>query len=167
MDDSSRAVAISLKDCLERVRTEDIVRPVNFRQRTGHQLKRDHNPLQTDMDAFKSFTTRNEFQINEKKSCIMIFNFSKSLDFDPRFIIGDSDELSVVRVSKTLGVIMSDDLRWEKHVEYICHKATSRIWILRRLMEVKMNYEFILECYFKEIRSILEYGAITFSIFIN
>ena len=36
------------------------------------------------------------------------------------------------------------------------------IWTLRRLMELKMDFEFILECYVKEIRTILEYGAVVF-----
>ena len=145
VDDSSRAVAISLRDCLEKVRKEDIVRPVTFHQRTGHKLMPNHNSLQTDLDAFQKFTVQNEFQINEEKSSIMIFNFSKTLDFDPTFSIGCGEELSVVRSSKTLGIVMSDDLKWEKHVEYICQKATSRIWILRRLMEMNLNHEFILE----------------------
>ena len=47
-------------------------------------------------------------------------------------------------------------------MQYICAKASSRIWALRRLMEMKMEHEFILECYFKEIRSILEYGTVVF-----
>ena len=162
VDNSSRAVAFSLRDCLEEVRKEDIIRPVTYHQRTGHRLKAEHNSLQVDLDNFCEFTKKNEFQINHKKSTIMIFNFSKSLDFDPIFKVASCDQLDVVSETKTLGIVLSENLKWEKHVQYICDKASSRIWTLRRLMEMKMDYEFILECYFKEIRTILEYGVVIF-----
>ena len=162
IDDSSKAVAFSLKECLEKVRTGEVIRPVTFHQRTGHRLKESHNSLQFHLDNFKDFTVRNEFQINNKKSSIMIFNFSKTLDFEPSFKCVGNEELNVVRSSKTLGIVLSDNLKWERHVEYICDKASSRIWILRRLMEMKMDHQFILECYFREIRTILEYGTVVF-----
>ena len=64
--------------------------------------------------------------------------------------------------NKILGIYLSSDLRWEKHVDYITTKAASRIWMIRRLLELGLDNETVLDCYFKEIRSILEYGSVIF-----
>ena len=69
----------------------------------------------------------------------------------------------MVKKSKLLGIILSDNLKWDEHVEYICKKARKRIWMLRRMMEFGLKYETILDFYFKEITSILEYCAVVFN----
>ena len=91
----------------------------------------------------------------------MFFNFSQTLSFLPRFNVG-ADELEVVHSTKLLGVFLNDQLRWNTHVEYICAKARKRIWILRRLMDLDLDSETILDIYYKEIRSILEYASVVF-----
>ena len=47
-------------------------------------------------------------------------------------------------------------------MEYVCAKACKRIWILRRLMEVGLDWEIILDVYYKEIRSVLEYASVVY-----
>ena len=44
----------------------------------------------------------------------------------------------------------------------LCSKASSKLWAMWRLMELGLEYEVILDCYYKEVRSILEYGAVIF-----
>ena len=106
---------------------------------------------------------QNEFQVNERKSSVMIFNFSKKYDFHPGFRVGEgSEELNIVKSTKVLGIQLNESLRWQDHIDYICNKASSRIWALRRLMQLGLEYETILDVYYKEIRSILEYGAVIF-----
>ena len=70
--------------------------------------------------------------------------------------------LKVVRECKILGIFINDNLKWETHIEYICKKAYGRIWMLRRMMELALDYQIILDFYFKEIRSVLEYGCVVF-----
>ena len=101
------------------------------------------------------------FKINELKSSIMFFNFSHSLDFAPEFQVG-AENMDVVKSSKLLGIFLNEQLRWDTHVEYLCSKASKRIWILRRLMELYLDTDIILDVYRKEIRSVLEYAAVVF-----
>ena len=91
----------------------------------------------------------------------MSFNFSKTLDFPPHIKI-DEKFLPEVSSSKLLGLVIQTDLRFTNHVEYICKKARKRIWILRRMMQLGVDYTIILDVYYKEIRSILEYSAVIF-----
>ena len=57
---------------------------------------------------------------------------------------------------KLVGVIVSDDLRWKKNTDYICQKATQKLWTLRRLKNFNLDIFKIFDVYSKEIRSLLE-----------
>ena len=160
VDDCSHARAVNLKTCLS-VDTKSREHPVTFRQRTGHVLDQNHNMLQVDIDNFSEFTTRNKFVINTNKSSVMSFNFSKLFDFPPEIIV-NNEHLEVVSQTKILGFQLSEDLKWDSHCEYICKKAKKKIWMLRRMMQLGLDYKIILDFYFKEIRSILEYGSVVF-----
>ena len=93
-------------------------------------------------------------KINEKKTHILCINFRKSLKFPPIFSIGDCAQLEIVKHTKLLGIIISDDLRWAHHVDYMCQRANKKIWFLRRM---KLDLNHMLDFYCKEVRSILEF----------
>ena len=73
--------------------------------------------------------------------------------------ISSSETIECVTSAKILGLIISSDLKWKEHIEYIYSKATSRIWTLRRLKRLGFNDSFIIEVYKKEIRPVLEYAS--------
>ena len=57
-----------------------------------------------------------------------MFNFSKKFDFHPGFRLSENtEELNIVKVTKVLGIMLSDTLRWQHHIEYVCNKASSHI----------------------------------------
>ena len=64
-----------------------------------------------------------------------------------------------VNTYKLLGVIISDDLRWVYHIEYISKKASKRLYSLKILKRVGVASDSILMMYLTIIRPILEYGA--------
>ena len=45
----------------------------------------------------------------------------------------DSTNLEVVSSSRILGVIISNNLKWDQNTEFITRKAMSRLWTLRRM----------------------------------
>ena len=92
--------------------------------------------------------------INQKKTQIMNINFSKSLDFPPEMTIGNSDYLDLVKNIKLVGIIVSDDLKWNQHVDYMCKRASKKIWLLRRMKTLRLEPEILLDFYCKEVRSI-------------
>ena len=149
IDDASKACSIQLKKSL-------IPYPASC---TGYILDPINNQLQDSLTELKDFTDKNLMVINEKKSQIMSFNFSKTLTFPPEFTIGNSPILEVVTHTKLLGIVISVDLKWNLHVEYMCKKAAKKIWMLRRLKSLNMEPKIILDFYLKEIRSVLEFGV--------
>ena len=65
-----------------------------------------------------------------------------------------------VPVYKLLGVYISNDLRWNYHIEFIFKKASKRLFSLRVLRKAGVPSKLIrLKHYLTTIRSILEYGA--------
>ena len=71
-------------------------------------------------------------QINDKKTKIMPFNFSRNYDFIPSYNI-NGQQVEVVYETKLLGVIIRSDCKWSSNTEYMTKKAKSKLWFLRRL----------------------------------
>ena len=159
IDDASQSCAIELKKLLNSIDTSDRPRPLEFFEHTGYSLKPEKNELQDDLSLLKYFTDQNLMTINKKKTETMKFNLRTSLDFPPIFSIGDSLPLNIVSQTKLLGIIISEDLKWSSHVDFMCGKALKKVWLLRRLRTLKLDTDIILDFYIKEVRSILEYGV--------
>jgi len=68
-------------------------------------------------------------------------------------------EIERVRTYKLLGVIISDDLKWNAHVEYVIAKAAKRLYALRLLKRAGVMPKDLLKVYLCSIRSVLEYAA--------
>ena len=64
-----------------------------------------------------------------------------------------------MRTYKLLGVIISDDLKWSKHVEFVIAKAAKRLFALRLLKRAGVMPKDILKVYLSNVRSVLEYAA--------
>ena len=62
-------------------------------------------------------------KLNKKKTKVMIFNFSKKYKFTTSLQI-DEETLEVVDQAKLLGVIITNDLKWDKNTEYLVKKQT-------------------------------------------
>ena len=64
--------------------------------------------------------------------------------------------LDVITETKLVGVIISDDLKWQRNTDYICQRARTKLLTLRRLMKLNFYLLHILDVYTKEVRSLLE-----------
>ena len=73
--------------------------------------------------------------------------------------MGGTDTIKEVYYTKLLGVIIQSDLRWDLNTEYIFSKASSKLWLLRRLKFLNIEPLILTDFYVKEIRSILEYAV--------
>ena len=131
--------------CLLKLNSSGRPRPLELFEHTGYQLE--------------AFTDQNLMVINQKKTQIMCFNFQTSLKFPPIFYVGDSAPLEIVNETKLLGIILTDDLKWNAHVEFMCNKASKKIRQLCRMKILNLEPEILLDFYLKEVRSILEFGV--------
>ena len=99
-------------------------------------------------------------KVNPKKTKVISFNKSRQHDFPPEMHFSDKTILDVVPDIKLVGVIVSSDLKWCKNTNYICSKATQKLWLLRRLKKYQLDIFKIFDVYTKEVRSILEYAVL-------
>ena len=88
-----------------------------------------------------------------------MFNFKQNDNFTTRPIVLGNNTVEYVTTFKLLGIIISNDLKWNEHIDYISKKASKRLYSLRILKKVRVNKEGILKVYLTTIRPILEYGV--------
>ena len=84
----------------------------------------------------------------------MTFNKSRKLDYPPEVNFPDSQFLEVISETKLVGVIISNDLKWQKNTDYICQKARLRLWTLRRMRRLQFDTPHLVDVYIKEVRSL-------------
>ena len=154
IDDGTVAVSVDLKSCL--IQAPELLCPLTFSQRTGHCLPSQNNILEYYLEDTEVFTEMNNMVINKPKSFAMKFNKSRNWDFPVHLSFSDGSEVKVASEQKLLGVIITDDLKWDRNTDYICSKARQRLWVLRRLAKHNFNQWQLFDVYQKEIRSILE-----------
>ena len=80
IDDQAIAASINLKKSLT-VETATRPFPLNFHERFGLKIETHDNILQHEMDRFYSFANSNHLKVNERKTCVMLFSKSQTLDF--------------------------------------------------------------------------------------
>ena len=89
--------------------------------------------------------------INPKKTKIMKFNKSRKHDFPPELYFSDKQRLELVQEVKLVGVVVSQDLKWQKNVDFICKKACQKLWVLRRLKKFNIKTYQLFDVYQKEV----------------
>ena len=156
IDDLSLLAAFKLQTCL----IDDPIHrpsPLNLNERSRQILPIENNPLQEELKRLESFTSKKMMKIKESKTGVMKFNFSKSQDFPPELVIeGFKDQIQVIRETKLLGIILTNDLKWAANTQYICKKAHKNMWKLRRLKVLEVDSSILLDVYMKEVRSVVE-----------
>ena len=68
----------------------------------------------------------------------------------------------VVPSAKLLGVMISNDLKWNVHVEMICKKVAVSLYFLRQLKRAKVPANDLLSFYTTCIRPVAEYACPVF-----
>ena len=90
---------------------------------------------------------------------MMIFNFTNKYQFTTKLKM-NNDYLEVVNQAKLLGVIVTDDLKWDKNTEYLIKKAHARMELLRKVAGFTASIDDKKNIYILYIRSILEQSSV-------
>ena len=69
----------------------------------------------------------------------------------------------MVESAKLLGVIISSDLKWNEHTEYIVKKSKRRLWYLWRLSSLGASRDTLMNQYRLIVRSLMETSVPVFS----
>ena len=159
IDDLSSLTSINLKSSLL---PDPIARPepLNYNERKKQILPLYNNKLQGMLDELKQFASQNFLRIKEKKTNVIKFNFSRNYDFPPELNIeGFEEKLQVIKKTKLLGLMLTEDLKWASNTDYVVRNGFKRMWKLRRMKVLEVEPLFLLDVYTKEIRSVLELAA--------
>ena len=98
---------------------------------------------------------------NESKCKELRISFSRSGSSVDHITINDK-QIEVAPSAKLLGVVVSDNLRWNAHIESICKKAATRLYFLKQLRRAEVSSRDILLLYTTCIRPVLEYACPVF-----
>jgi hypothetical protein len=109
-------------------------------------------------DELLNWATENFMLINYKKTKEMILGSLRNHSL-PALTIGGND-IERVTCFKLLGVNLSDDLRWEEHIETICTKVSSRLYFLKQLKRSGLSTDDLKCVYTTLIRPVLEYASV-------
>ena len=93
--------------------------------------------------------------INSKKTKLMLFSESTTVDIQPEIYVNDI-EIEMVDKTKLLGVVLTSDLKWKENTDYIVKRCFSRLWMIRRLKSLECPLEHLVDTYIKQVRSIME-----------
>jgi hypothetical protein len=118
--------------------------------------------LNKDLKTINEWATKWMVSFNLEKTEFINFSLKKKNANVPK-IEFNGFKLNQVQDHKHLGVILSQDLKWSKHISHITSKANQRIGALYRQSQ-KMTRIQIETLYLSRIRSILEYGSVLFVI---
>ena len=112
---------------------------------------------QSYMNNVFEWTKSNKMELNERKSKVMIFNYTKNYQFATRIYLNNT-LLETISETCLLGTIVSSDLTWHKNSEMLTKKGYQCMTILRNLYEFDIPVEDLVMIYSLYIRSILEYN---------
>ena len=123
--------------------------------------KNETSSMQSRVDKFVTKSRADGFQLNESKCKELRISFIKSENTLEPVTISNTN-IEVVPSAKLLGVMISNDLKWNVHVEMIGKKAVARLYFLRQLQRAKVPANDLLSFYITCIRPVAEYACSVF-----
>ena len=117
--------------------------------------------MQESVDIAAKWTEENYMKLNKEKSKEMIISFAKNGNFRntiPNIKI-DGMDVEQVDHAKLLGVTISHDLSWNKHVENIVKKAGKILYMLYQLKRAGISQSDLVTVYLSVVRTVLEYAC--------
>ena len=156
VDDMTLAGTMNLRECLVPNPDTNQPFPLAFHDRTQHVLPESLNLLQEQLDKMIQYCEENSMMINHNKTKVVLFNTARKYDFMPRLSIEPGINLEVVEEFKLLGIMFQSNLRWQANTDFMCQKAYSRLWMLRRLKKLGAEISEMLDVYQKQVRCVLE-----------
>ena len=97
--------------------------------------------LNNELDNLHHWLLANKLSLNVSKTEYMIIGSRQRLtqiSTDPKISIG-SQNISRVKETKTLGVLVDENITWKNHIEATCKKISKTIGMMKRVKSVISN----------------------------
>ena len=119
----------------------------------------DNTQIQESVDLVGIWTNQNDMRLNSEKCKEMSIDFSRnySLTSGIQSVTIGENILEWVEHAKMLGIAISDNLTWSKHVDDIVSKAGKRVCMLYQLKRAGISQNDLVKMYASVIRPVLEY----------
>lgn len=117
--------------------------------------------IQSTLNYICQWSIENKFTLHPTKCKELRFSFQQVKDTFNPLMVGDN-LLDVVSHAKILGVIISNDLKWNLHVDNIIKKASKKLYFLIQLKRAGVHQNELVLFYSACIRSCIEYAAPVF-----
>ena len=116
--------------------------------------------FQADVNLVNDWVCNNHLTINANKTKFMLISCRRNLpkNFPPLYI--NNIQIESFSHFKYLGVRISEDLTWSKHVESICCKARRILGYMFRTFSPHCNQDSIIALYKCQVLPILEYACV-------
>ena len=115
--------------------------------------------MQDHLDSISSWTRKNLMVLNERKSKYIIFNRAQA-DFNTRLTLNNTN-IEQVHEARVLGVVLTDDLKFERNTQDICKRAFARISMITKLKYVGVSIPDLIDVFSLFVRSLLEYCSVS------
>ena len=119
----------------------------------------DNLKTQSQLYQIQEWTKNQKMKLNEKKTKSMIFNFSKNHQFTTRLKVNDVN-LEIVKEAKLLGIIITDQLKWDRNTKELTKKGFMRMKLLNIAASFTKSKQDLKSIYKTFIRSVLEQSAV-------
>ena len=86
--------------------------------------------MQLEVDAISNWCIENHMIINAAKTKELLISFASSKPTPPALQLGDVT-IERVRSYKSLGIVISDDLSWDAHIDYTLSKCHKTFFLIR------------------------------------
>ena len=127
--------------------------PIHNQIIRSDQLKTQHY-----LNEIGKWTERKKMVLNEKKTKSMIFNNSRKHQFTSDLKL-KGESLNIVNEAKLLGLIITNDLKWNRNTEKIVKDANLKMRMLHIASKFIINEQDLIQIYKTFIRSKLEYSC--------
>ena len=124
--------------------------------------KNQDSHIQAAVDTLASRVTEDKFQLNETKCKELLINFNTNnpTSFDP--VVVNGMPIDLVTSAKILGLNISNDLKWNCHIDSIIKKAKKRLYSLSQLKRSDLGTRELVQFFCTCIRPITEYACPVF-----
>ncbi|KAK3572211.1 hypothetical protein QTP86_026057 [Hemibagrus guttatus] len=114
----------------------------------------DESAYRQEIEQLAAWCSLNNLELNTFKTVEMIVDFRRNTPALPPLTIMNST-VPTVESFRFLGTTISQDLKWDTHIDATIKKAQQRLYILRQLRKFNLPQELLIQFYSAVIESVL------------
>ena len=118
-------------------------------------LSSEHILTQSHADNILQWTNENRMRLNDKKTKLMIINYTNNYQFSTRIYL-ENELLEIIDETRLLGCVITSDLKFHKNTDVMIKKAYARMCIIHKLYSFNVPVVDLVNIYILYIRSLVE-----------